>query len=53
MFNLPLEKDKNKVVEIASKIPLKPFVPKQGVKIETEEKKDGAASNEPLINEDD
>ena len=33
MFNLPLCKDSNKVVEIASKVPLLPFVPKAGVKI--------------------
>ena len=39
MFNIPMEKNADKVVEIAKKIPLKPFVPKAGVKIETDEKK--------------
>ena len=39
MFNLPLVKNKEQVVEIARKIPLQPFVPKAGVKIETDEKK--------------
>lgn len=49
MFNLPIEKDKSKVIEIAGKIPLKPFVPRQGVKIETDDKKDNKPE-EPLIN---
>ena len=39
MFNLPLMKNPAQVVEIAKKIPLKTFVPKTGVKIETDEKK--------------
>lgn len=36
LFNLPLEQNPDKVVEIAKKIPLVPFVPKSGVKIETD-----------------
>jgi ubiquitin-activating enzyme E1 len=39
MFNIPMETNAAKVVEIAKKIPLQPFVPKAGVKIETDEKK--------------
>ena len=39
MFNIPMEKNADKVIEIAKKIPLQPFVPKAGVKIETDEKK--------------
>ena len=39
MFNIPMEINADKVVEIAKKIPLQPFVPKAGVKIETDEKK--------------
>ena len=39
MFNLPMMRNPAHVVEIAKKIPLKPFVPKAGVKIETDEKK--------------
>lgn len=50
IFNIPLEQDKAKVVEIGKKITPKPFVPKN-VKIETEEKK--AAEQPVIINEDD
>lgn len=50
IFNIPLEQDKGKVVEVAKKITPKPFVPKN-VKIETEEKK--AAEQPVIINEDD
>lgn len=39
MFKIPMEKDASKVIAIAKKIPLQPFVPKSGVKIETDEKK--------------
>ena len=39
MFNIPMETNADKVVEIAKKIPLQPFVPKAGVKIEIDEKK--------------
>jgi ubiquitin-activating enzyme E1 len=39
MFNIPLVRNAQHVVEIAKKVPLQPFVPKQGVKIETDEKK--------------
>ena len=38
IFNIPLEQNKEKVVEVAKKIQPKPFVPRN-VKIETEEKK--------------
>ena len=53
MFNLPLEKDKKKVAEIASKIPLKPFVAKEGVKIETDDKKAAEQPAAPILSEDD
>ncbi|MCB0368832.1 MAG: ThiF family adenylyltransferase [Bdellovibrionales bacterium] len=39
MFNLPMVRNAQHVVEIAKKIPLQPFVPKTNVKIETDEKK--------------
>lgn len=45
LFNLPLENNPDKVVEIARKVPIVPFVPKSGVKIETDEKK----KDEPVI----
>lgn len=50
IFNIPLEQNKEKVVEVAKKIQPKPFVPRN-VKIETEEKK--AAEQPVIINEDD
>lgn len=51
LFNLPMVKEADKVVEIARKIPLKPFQPKAGVKIETDEKK---TKEEPVeINDED
>lgn len=50
MFNLPLEKDKKKVAEAASKVQLKPFVPKEGVKIETDDKKAEEQKAAPIIN---
>lgn len=33
MFNLPLERNSAHVAELASKVPLAPFVPKSNVKI--------------------
>jgi ubiquitin-activating enzyme E1 len=51
MFNIPLENNKQKVMEIARHIKPTAFVPKN-VKIETEEKK--AQEQQPvIINEDD
>jgi ubiquitin-activating enzyme E1 len=47
MFNLPKMTHGGKVVEIAQKIPLKPFVPKAGIKIETDEKK--TKEDEPVL----
>lgn len=46
MFRLPLNRNAKEVVEIAKKVPLKPFVPKSGVKIEVDEKK---KNNEPEV----
>jgi len=39
LFNLPLIKNTQQVIDIASKVKLIPFQPKAGVKIETDEKK--------------
>lgn len=45
-----MEKDAQKVIEIAKKIPLQPFVPKSNVKIETDDKK----KDEPvMVNDED
>lgn len=51
MFNLPLEKNAEKVIEIAKKVPLLAFIPKAGVKVETDEKKKEA--DEPVVLNDD
>ena len=52
MFGLPLEVNKKKVAELARNVPLKPFVPREGVKIETDEKKKDEPAA-PVVNEDD
>ena len=50
LFKIPMEKDAQKVIEIAKKIPLQPFVPKSNVKIETDDKK----KDEPvMVNDED
>lgn len=50
LFKIPMEKDAQKVIEIAKKIPLQPFVPKCNVKIETDDKK----KDEPvMVNDED
>ena len=46
MFKLPLMRNAEHVVEIAKKIPLQPFVPKSGVKIEVDDKK---KNDEPVV----
>lgn len=51
IFNIPLEKDRAKAVELARKVTPPPFVPKN-VKIETEEKKESNPAP-VIINEDD
>ena len=51
MFNLPLVRNPQHVVDIAKKIPLKPFVPKAGVKIETDEKK--TEEDKPVFTDED
>ena len=53
IFNIPLETDKAKVIEIARHIKPTPFVPKANVKIETEEKKNANEQPAAIINEDD
>jgi ubiquitin-activating enzyme E1 len=50
ILGLPLETNKQKVVEIASYVKPPPFVPR-AVKFATEEDKN--SSNEPIVNEDD
>lgn len=40
------------MIEIASKVPLQPFVPKSGVKIETDEKKKEEEAPVMLSDED-
>ena len=51
MFNLPLVRNAQHVIEIAKKVPLEPFVPKQGVKIETDEKK--KEEDKPVFTDED
>ena len=50
LFGLNMEKDSQKVAEIASKVHFTPFVPKGNVKIETDEKKKEEAP--VMINEE-
>ena len=50
MFNIPMEKDKARVADIARKIPPIPFV-SRNVKIETDEKK--TVEQAPIVTEDD
>lgn len=42
---MPLNKNAKEVAELAKKVPLVPFQPKSGVKIETDEKK----KDEPVV----
>ena len=51
MFNLPLVRNAQHVIEIAKKVPLEPFVPKHGVKIETDEKK--KEEDKPIFTDED
>jgi ubiquitin-activating enzyme E1 len=52
LFNIPLEKDAHKVIDIARKVKLVEYVPRGNVKIEIDDKKKEEPAP-PIVSDDD